>query len=203
MASEPIRWAMRRRPSRLSSTLWTAASRRVKCRTSREHSPGKSGPCSEKRPAMRPASAARKERAMDPSDEFLLTDLYQLAMMEAYVANGETETAVFEFFVRKLPPRRGFFLAAGLEQVLCFLEGLRVSQADLEWLARSGRFGDAFLDYLSRFRFTGDVHAMPEGTAFFPDEPIIRITAPLPEAQYVESRIINILQFQTMIASRA
>ena len=140
---------------------------------------------------------------MDPSKSFLLTDLYQLAMMEAYVTNDETDTAVFEFFVRKLPARRNFFVAAGLEQVLDFLQDIRVSQEELDWMDRSGRFGKPFLDYLSRFRFTGDVHAMPEGTVFFPDEPIIRVTAPLPEAQYVESRIINLLQFQSIVASRA
>lgn len=139
----------------------------------------------------------------DVSESFLLTDLYQLAMMEAYVANNETETAVFEFFVRKLPDHRNYFMAAGLEQVLKFLEQLRVSADELDWLKKSGRFGQPFLDYLADFSFAGDVHAMPEGTVFFPDEPIIRVTAPLPEAQYVETRIINILQFQTIIASKA
>ncbi len=140
---------------------------------------------------------------MQPDRSFLLTDLYQLAMMEAYHASGETGTAVFEFFVRKLPDRRGFFLAAGLEQALDFLENLHVPSEELEWLSESGHFGKPFLDYLADFRFTGDVHAMPEGTAFFPDEPIIRVTAPLPEAQYVETRIINILQYQAMVASKA
>ncbi len=140
---------------------------------------------------------------MQPDESFLLTDLYQLAMMEAYVADGQTDTAVFEFFVRKLPERRNFFVATGLEQVLDFLENLHVPAAELDWLAQSGRFGQGFLDYLSDFRFTGDVHAMPEGTVFFPDEPIIRVTAPLPEAQYVETRIINLLQFQSMVAARA
>lgn len=140
---------------------------------------------------------------MDPAKSFLLTDLYQLAMMEAYVADGDTGEAVFEFFVRKLPERRNFLVAAGLEQVLDFLQDLHVPQPELDWLDQSGRFGKAFLDYLSRFRFSGDVHAMPEGTVFFPDEPIIRVTAPLPEAQYVESRIINLLQFQSIVASRA
>lgn len=140
---------------------------------------------------------------MDRTESFLLTDLYQLAMMEAYLANGQTDTAVFEFFVRKLPDRHGFFLAAGLEQVLAFLEDLHVPEDDLAWLRESGRFGTAFLDHLAGFRFTGDVEAMPEGTAFFPDAPILRITAPLPEAQYVETRIINILHYQSLVASKA
>jgi len=140
---------------------------------------------------------------MDPAESFLLTDLYQLAMMQAYVERGQTATAVFEFFCRKLPPRRGFLMAAGLEQVLGFLENLRVSRDELDWLRASGRFSPALIDYLADFRFTGDVHAMPEGTVFFADEPILRVTAPLPEAQYVETRIINLLHFQTLIASKA
>ncbi len=138
-----------------------------------------------------------------PGHEFLLTDLYQLAMMQAYVEDGETATAVFEFFVRKLPERRGFLIAAGLEQALDFLERLRVSADDLAWLMQSERFGQSLIDYLADFRFTGDVHAMPEGTVFFADEPILRVTAPLPQAQYVETRLINILHFQSLIAAKA
>lgn len=133
----------------------------------------------------------------------LLTDLYQLSMIEAYLQNAETKTAVFEFFVRKLPPRRKFLIAAGLEQALGFLETLRFSPDDIEWLAKSGRFGRSLLDYLASFRFTGEVHAMPEGTAFFANEPILRVTAPLPQAQLVETRLINILHFQCLIASKA
>src|SRR2546430_5330553 len=113
----------------------------------------------------------------------LLTDLYQLNMLQAYFEHGDTETAVFEFFFRKLPARRGFLIAAGLEQVLDYLEGLRFSAEDIDWLAASGRFGNALLDRLADFRFTGDVHAMPEGSVFFSDEPILRVTAPLPQAQ--------------------
>jgi nicotinate phosphoribosyltransferase len=140
---------------------------------------------------------------MDLEHDFLLTDLYQLAMMQAYIEQGETKTAVFEFFSRKLPDRRGFLMAAGLEQALDFLENLRVSPEEIEWLERSGRFGSDLIDYLAGFRFTGDIHAMPEGTVFFADEPVIRVTAPLPEAQYVETRLINILHFQSLIAAKA
>ncbi len=140
---------------------------------------------------------------MDLARDFLLTDLYQLNMMQAYIEQGETKTAVFEFFVRKLPARRGFLIAAGLEQALDFLENLRVSPEEIEWLERSGRFERSLIDYLAAFRFTGDVHAMWEGTIFFADEPIIRVTAPLPEAQYVETRLINILHFQSVIAAKA
>jgi nicotinate phosphoribosyltransferase len=140
---------------------------------------------------------------MDPATSALLTDLYQLNMMQAYLDRGETKTAVFEFFVRKLPRERGFLIAAGLEQVLEFLAELRFTPEELDWLASSGRFGKNLIDYLAGLRFTGDIRAMPEGTVFFPDEPILRVTAALPEAQLVETRLINLLQFQSMIAAKA
>ena len=138
---------------------------------------------------------------MTPSP--LLTDLYQLNMMQAYLDHGDTGTAVFEFFMRKLPARRGFLLTAGLEQALDFLETLRFSPEDLAWLKQSGRFGKNMLDHLAALRFTGDVHAMPEGTVFFADEPILRVTAPLPVAQLIETRLINIVHFQCLVASKA
>jgi nicotinate phosphoribosyltransferase len=133
----------------------------------------------------------------------LLTDLYQLSMVTAYQALGMERTATFEFFVRQLPPARGFLVAAGLEQALDFLEGLRFSPEELRWLENTGRFRSDALRRLEGFRFTGDVEAMPEGSVFFAGEPILRVTAPLPEAQFVESRIINLLNFQSMIASKA
>ena len=133
----------------------------------------------------------------------LLTDLYQLTMMQAYLERGMTETAVFEFFVRKLPETRRFLLAAGLGQVVEFLQELRFSDSDLAWLERSGHADDRLLDYLAGLRFGGDVDAMREGSVFFADEPILRITAPLPVAQLIESRIINLLHFETLIASKA
>jgi nicotinate phosphoribosyltransferase len=133
----------------------------------------------------------------------LLTDLYQINMIQAYLEHGDTEPAVFELFVRTLPARRGFLVAAGLEQALDFLEQLRFSDADIAWLKSTGRFGQQLLDYLAAFRFTGDVHAMAEGTVFFANEPILRVTAPLPQAQFVESRLINILHFQSLVAAKA
>lgn len=135
--------------------------------------------------------------------DILLTDLYELAMMQAYLEAGKTETAVFEFFVRKLPAGRNFLVAAGLEQVLDYLDSLSASLDALEWLSRSGRFSADFIDYLAALRFTGDVHAMPEGTVFFPDEPIMRVTAPMPVAQLIETRLINLLHLETVIASKA
>lgn len=133
----------------------------------------------------------------------LLTDLYQLNMIQAYLEHGRTRTAVFEFFVRKLPPRRNFLVAAGLEQALDYLENLRFTDDEIAWLGESGRFSPAFLRQLRALHFTGDVDAVPEGTVFFPNEPILRVVAPLPEAQLVETRLLNLLHFQSLIASKA
>jgi nicotinate phosphoribosyltransferase len=140
---------------------------------------------------------------MSPAPSVLLTDLYQLTMLHAYFHEGMEETAVFDFFVRALPRARSFLLTAGLEQAIEYLEGLRFTDEELDWVAREGRFGRDFVDRLARLRFTGDVDAMPEGTVFFAEEPMLRVTAPLPEAQLVESRLINLLHFQTLVASKA
>lgn len=140
---------------------------------------------------------------MNPSASALLTDLYELTMAQAYLEQGMDEPAVFEFFVRKLPAHRNFLVAAGLEQVLDYLSNLRVSTEELAWLDQSGRFSSQLLHYLETLRFTGDVEAMREGTIFFPHEPIFKIVAPLPVAQLIESRVINLLNFQTMVASKA
>ncbi len=139
----------------------------------------------------------------DPARSALLTDLYQLTMLQGYFEQGMEETAAFEFFARKLPQDRNFLMAAGLAQALDYLEHLRFVPEELDWLNRSGRFSRDFIDYLADFRFRGDVFAMPEGTLFFADEPILRVVAPLPQAQLVESRLINLLHFQTVIASKA
>ena len=122
---------------------------------------------------------------LDAATSPLLTDLYQINMMQAYLDHGDTDIAVFELFVRSLPPRRGFVLAAGLQQALDFLENLRFSAADIDWLKSTGRFNQNLLEYLGDFRFSGAVHAIAEGTAFFASEPILRVTAPLPDAQLV------------------
>jgi nicotinate phosphoribosyltransferase len=133
----------------------------------------------------------------------LLTDLYQLNMVQTYFEENKTAPAVFEFFVRHLPPGRNFLIAAGLEQAVEFLEELSFSDEDCAWLGQTGRFSSALIDRLRHLRFTGAVDAMPEGTPFFPNEPILRVIAPLPEAQIVETRLINILHFQSLIASKA
>jgi nicotinate phosphoribosyltransferase len=137
------------------------------------------------------------------TESALLTDLYQLSMLQAYLDAGMTDTAVFELFVRKLPKGRNFLLAAGLEQVLAHLESLSFTQAEVAWIERAGGFNRRFLDCLAGLRFAGDVHAMPEGTAFFPNEPIIRVTAPIMQAQLAETRIINLMNLETIVASKA
>ena len=137
---------------------------------------------------------------INPFSSPLLADLYQFTMLQSYLEQGMQETAVFELFIRKLPPGRNFMVAAGLEQVLDFLENLQFSAAELSWLAT--RFRPPLIDYLERFHFRGC--SMPCRKArYFPNEPILRITAPLPQAQLIESRIINILHFETLIASKA
>ena len=133
----------------------------------------------------------------------LLTDLYQLTMLQAYFEQGMNDTAVFEFFVRRLPQHRGFLMTAGLEQALQFLENLHFAENEIEWIRRSGRFSREFPDQLAGLRFTGDVHAMSEGSVFFADEPVLRVTAPIPQAQLIESRLINLLHYQTLVASKA
>jgi nicotinate phosphoribosyltransferase len=143
------------------------------------------------------------EAPADPGQSALLTDLYELTMLAVYHEHRMVHEAVFEFFVRRLPEQRSFLIAAGLEQAVDFLEQLAFTPSELDWLASTGRYADTFLDSLAGFRFTGDVHAMPEGSVFFADEPILRVTAPMPQAQLVESRLVNLLQFQTLVASKA
>ena len=140
---------------------------------------------------------------MNPSRSALLTDLYELTMAQVYVEQQMDQPAVFEFFVRRLPPHRNFLVAAGLEQVLDYLSALHFSMEELAWLGRSEQFRSPLIEYLRTLRFTGDVDAIPEGTIVFPHEPILRIVAPLPQAQLVESRVMNLLNFQTMVASKA
>ncbi len=140
---------------------------------------------------------------MNPLTSPLLTDLYQLTMLEAYLREGMEEKAVFEFYIRNLPKNRGFLVAAGLESVLSYLEGLAFTDEEIAWLASTDRFSKRLLDYLRSLRFMGDVYAMPEGTIFFENEPLIRVEAPIALAQLVETRIINFLHFETSIASKA
>jgi nicotinate phosphoribosyltransferase len=133
----------------------------------------------------------------------LLTDLYQLTMLQAYVEEQMEETAVFSLFVRRLPERRNYLLACGLDDVLDYLETLRFDAAALAYLETLGRFSDRFLRSLEQFRFSGDVYAVPEGTPLFALEPILEVVAPLPQAQLVETAVMNRIHHQTVIASKA
>ncbi|MBZ4329464.1 nicotinate phosphoribosyltransferase [Corallococcus sp. AS-1-12] len=133
----------------------------------------------------------------------LLTDLYELTMVDAYLAEGLHEEAAFSLFVRRLPAHRNYLLACGLEQALTYLETLRFSPGELAWLESLGRFSRRLLDWLEHFHFTGDVHAVPEGTPVFGQEPLLEVVAPLPEAQLVETYLINQVHLQTLAASKA
>ena len=124
-------------------------------------------------------------------------------MVQAYVAEGMDGEATFSLAVRGLPPRRNFLLACGLAQVLAHLESLSFSDDDLTYLKSLGAFSPDLLAWLQDFRFTGDVFAVPEGTPVFADAPILEITAPLPQAQLVETFVINQIHLQTLIASKA
>jgi nicotinate phosphoribosyltransferase len=133
----------------------------------------------------------------------LLTDLYALTMLQAYFEEGMSDEAVFNLFVRRLPARRNFLLACGLEDVLTYLETLRFDQPALVYLESLGRFSPRFLQHLERFRFTGHVDAVPEGTPVFADEPILEVVAPIAEAQFIEAFVMNQIHLQTVLASKA
>ena len=133
----------------------------------------------------------------------LLTDLYELTMAASYHRHGMTRPATFDLFVRSLPERRNFLVSCGLEQALEYLENLRFGAEEIEYLESLETFRPDFLEYLSMLRFTGDVWAIPEGELFFGSEPVLRVTAPLIEAQIVEAFLMNCIMFQSMIASKA
>src|SRR3954452_17720502 len=140
---------------------------------------------------------------LTPAETALLVDLYELTMSASYLARGINEDAIFELFPRRLPPRRDWLLAAGLGPTLEILHELRYRDGELAYLRSLDMFDEEFLDYLAGFRFTGDVEAIPEGTVTFANEPLLRVTAPLIEAQLVETVLLNQINFQTMIASKA
>jgi len=136
----------------------------------------------------------------------LLTDLYELTMAAGYMQTRFQARATFELFVRRLPPRRNYLIAAGLEQAIQFLESVRFTPEEIQFLRDQPVFqniGPEFFDFLQSFRFSGDVWAMPEGTVLFPDEPMLRVTAPIIEAQIMETYLLATMSYQTMIASKA
>jgi len=132
----------------------------------------------------------------------MLTDLYELTMCASYFESKRNELATFDLFIRKLPPNRSYYVFAGLEQVLLFLKNMKFTQEQIDYLRRQG-FKDGFLTYLRDLKFSGEVWAVPEGTIVFPNEPLIRVTAPIIEAQLVESFLLNTVNLQTMIATKA
>jgi nicotinate phosphoribosyltransferase len=138
-----------------------------------------------------------------PFSPALLTDLYELTMLQAYFVEHMTEVGVFSLFVRRLPQRRNYLLACGLDDVLTFLETLRFDQPALAYLDSLGQFSAAFLRYLEEFRFTGSVWAVPEGTPVFANEPLVEVEAPIAESQLVEAFVMNQVHLQTVLASKA
>jgi nicotinate phosphoribosyltransferase len=139
----------------------------------------------------------------DDSRAALLTDLYELTMLQSYFDAGMKDIAVFDLFVRRIAPQRNYLIACGLEHALHSLETLSFDGPAIEYLRTLNRFSDPFLNSLRAFRFAGDVYAMREGTPFFANEPIIEIVAPLPEAQIVETFLLNQIQMATLAASKA
>ena len=141
---------------------------------------------------------------ISPGERFeLLTDLYELTMAASYFENSMAEPATFSLFIRKYPPGRAYFVAAGLEQFLDYAANFQFSESDLAFLDRTGLFSDDFLDYLKTMRFTGSIYALAEGEIFFKDEPILEVTAPIIEAQILETFVINTINLQSMIATKA
>jgi len=133
----------------------------------------------------------------------LMADFYEFTMAAAYYQNRMFAPATFSLFIRDYPPHRGYFVSAGLEEVLEFLESFHFTQEDLDYLTTTGLFSEEFLQYLSRLKFTGNVFAIPEGRIFFKDEPILEVTAPIIEAQLVETFVINAINLQVTLATKA
>ena len=133
----------------------------------------------------------------------LLTDLYELTMMQGYFKNPTNQTVIFDMFYRTNPCGGSFAITAGLEQMIEYIENLHFTDEDIDYLRSLHIFQEDFLDYLSSFHFTGDIYAIPEGTIVFPREPIVKVIAPIMEAQLVETAILNIINHQSLIATKA
>lgn len=140
---------------------------------------------------------------LGPAEAALLVDLYELTMSASYLERGMNEPAIFELFARHLPPNRDWLLAAGLGPTLELVRQLRFGERELAYLGELKLLADEFLEYLAAFRFSGDVDALPEGTVCFANEPLLRVTEPLIEAQLLETLLLNQINFQTMIATKA
>jgi nicotinate phosphoribosyltransferase len=133
----------------------------------------------------------------------LLTDLYEITMMQGYFKTGKQDIAVFDAFYRNNPFDGGYAISAGLEQVIDYIENLHFDADDINYLKSLGIFGDDFLDYLANFRFSGDIYAIPEGSIMFPREPMLKVVAPIMEAQLIETAVLNIINHQSLIATKA
>lgn len=137
----------------------------------------------------------------------LLTDFYELTMMQAYfcaeTAGQPQQHAVFDLFYRENPHQNGYAIMAGLDQVVEYIKTLHFTEEDTRYLKEIGSFSDNFIEYLKRFAFTGDIYAIPEGTVVFPGEPLIAVKAPIKEAQFVETALLNIINHQSLIATKA
>ena len=133
----------------------------------------------------------------------LLTDLYELTMMQGYFETQENDTVVFDVFFRENPNKGGYSVMAGLEQVIEYVKNLNFSYEDVDYLRGLGIFSEDFLQYLSGFHFSGNIYAIPEGTVIFPKEPLLKVVAPIMEAQLVETAILNIINHQSLIATKA
>ena len=140
---------------------------------------------------------------MDKRNLTLLTDLYELTMMQGYFKYGNTETVVFDAFYRKNPCEGGYAICCGLEQVIDYIKNLNFSYDDIQYLRSLNLFEDDFINYLSSWHFTGDIYAVPEGTVVFPYEPLVKVVAPIMEAQLLEAAILNIVNHQSLIATKA
>ncbi|HIZ60660.1 MAG TPA: nicotinate phosphoribosyltransferase [Candidatus Dorea faecipullorum] len=140
---------------------------------------------------------------MNRHDLTLLTDFYELTMMQGYYEKGQNETVIFDVFFRQNPSGGGYSICAGLDQIIEYVKNLNFTYEDVDYLRSLGIFSEDFLHYLGGFHFTGDIYAIPEGTVVFPKEPLIKIIAPIMEAQLVETAILNIINHQSLIATKA
>ena len=143
------------------------------------------------------------EFAMRAQNLTLLTDLYELTMMQGYYENPSDQIVVFDAFYRKNPCGGAYAVCAGLEQVIEYVRDLHFSPDDIDYLRSLHIFNDDFLEYLRGFHFTGDIYAIPEGTVVFPREPLLKVVAPIMEAQLVETAILNMINHQSLIATKA
>lgn len=144
----------------------------------------------------------KEYRQMNKQDLTLLTDLYELTMMQGYYEQQQNELVVFDLFFRSNPCNNGYSVCAGLAQVIDYIKNLNFTYEDVDYLRSLGIFSEDFLHYLSGFHFSGDIYAIPEGTVVFPKEPLIKVIAPIMEAQLVETAILNIINHQSLIATK-